>query len=648
MNCAAVAWPADPCSVIGYPQSLIGSRVFVNLRGSEAGWELRHPLALRNLVLYNLAPGGMALPGSEAMPPLTGPDSAWANSTLPLWLFKFPRWAAFQGDGSDTTATPTASSTRIVLDNVTLVIPELEWRALAAAVLQPLSYDHRSGTLVLAAARHYGWEGTNVTITYALPSDAPWTFLYRYPDIVLPYEELAGAVGPKDKQQGTPFGPSGTPGGGERKKERGPRQLECDSAAMRRSIDSATIAATHSSGATGVAATLKQACRSAVIGALTQVWDTGRERTRLEPSSREADAQAEVNGAGGGPDVGIDDVGYLRNLSAEIQEESLQVHALLGQGAGSVAYQGLWRGLPVAVKTLVVSDAAANRTEGPAPQRAVLEAAISMSMDHPNVVATYTYVLKPLVHEPQAAEPGQREQPGTENGRPPLAGPDSARASGLDAMESEDAYKLYIVQELCNGGSLRQALDNILLSYAEMKAQQGAPVFAVESSSALSSAPTSSAAALDRSGLVPLIAKVADFGLSLPLAQGATHASQRFVGTPAYAAPEVFADGRVSPRSDVWSFGLILLELYYGCTVGELRDLQPAAALEADASSLQHLYQALLQDVTAYRRCYGELVGACLSVDPHARPEFANITDRLQEEFNNCTEAGTTIVTRCA
>lgn len=34
-------------------------------------------------------------------------------------------------------------------------------------------------------------------------------------------------------------------------------------------------------------------------------------------------------------------------------------------------------------------------------------------------------------------------------------------------------------------------------------------------------------------------AKVADFGLSLPLAEGATHASQRYHGTPLYVAPEV-------------------------------------------------------------------------------------------------------------
>ncbi|GIL42068.1 hypothetical protein Vafri_114, partial [Volvox africanus] len=36
-----------------------------------------------------------------------------------------------------------------------------------------------------------------------------------------------------------------------------------------------------------------------------------------------------------------------------------------------------------------------------------------------------------------------------------------------------------------------------------------------------------------------LTAKVADFGLSTPLAEGATHASRHFVGTPAYLAPEV-------------------------------------------------------------------------------------------------------------
>ncbi|GLI70422.1 hypothetical protein VaNZ11_015197, partial [Volvox africanus] len=61
-----------------------------------------------------------------------------------------------------------------------------------AASSKVLSYNFLAGELVLAAARHYGWSGTNVTITYKLPADAPaGAKLLSYPELMLPYDELA-------------------------------------------------------------------------------------------------------------------------------------------------------------------------------------------------------------------------------------------------------------------------------------------------------------------------------------------------------------------------------------------------------------------------------------------------------------------------
>lgn len=37
------------------------------------------------------------------------------------------------------------------------------------------------------------------------------------------------------------------------------------------------------------------------------------------------------------------------------------------------------------------------------------------------------------------------------------------------------------------------------------------------------------------------------------------------VGTLQYMAPEVLADWRCSYASDVWSVGVLLYELYFGC-----------------------------------------------------------------------------------
>lgn len=55
---------------------------------------------------------------------------------------------------------------------------------------------------------------------------------------------------------------------------------------------------------------------------------------------------------------------------------------------------GQWKGLQVAVKTITFQD----RIYGGDKQqhRAVLEAAISSNLNHPNVVITYSYDIKPM------------------------------------------------------------------------------------------------------------------------------------------------------------------------------------------------------------------------------------------------------------
>lgn len=62
---------------------------------------------------------------------------------------------------------------------------------------QPGAYNYAARTLTLAAARHYGWYGTNITITCRLPPDAPAAAAASvaalpYAPLSLPYQELAG------------------------------------------------------------------------------------------------------------------------------------------------------------------------------------------------------------------------------------------------------------------------------------------------------------------------------------------------------------------------------------------------------------------------------------------------------------------------
>ncbi|KAF8036478.1 hypothetical protein BT93_C2257 [Corymbia citriodora subsp. variegata] len=59
-------------------------------------------------------------------------------------------------------------------------------------------------------------------------------------------------------------------------------------------------------------------------------------------------------------------------------------------------------------------------------------------------------------------------------------------------------------------------------------------------------------------------AKIADFGLAKCTSESISHVSTLVKGTIGYLAPEYFSSGKLTDKSDIFSFGVVLLELITG------------------------------------------------------------------------------------
>jgi serine/threonine protein kinase len=160
-------------------------------------------------------------------------------------------------------------------------------------------------------------------------------------------------------------------------------------------------------------------------------------------------AELRATRAAGGPWRPVEAVQAVAQHLDPAAADKLTLHGVIGKGGWGTVYRGSWKGLGVAVKTVVFSggqhEAAARALDSTGRSvrqmpydRAVSEAAICKSINHRNVVATYHWDVKRV--KPMQ-EPGQWLEV------------DSSNAG--ESLEVAD-YKLYLIQELCQA-SLFQA-----------------------------------------------------------------------------------------------------------------------------------------------------------------------------------------------
>ncbi|KAK8615622.1 hypothetical protein V6N13_017207 [Hibiscus sabdariffa] len=118
-------------------------------------------------------------------------------------------------------------------------------------------------------------------------------------------------------------------------------------------------------------------------------------------------------------------------------------------------------------------------------------------------------------------------------------------------------------------------------------------------------------------------AKVADFGLvRLAPVDGKQSIETRLAGTFGYLAPEYAVTGRVTTKVDVFSFGVILMELISGRKA--LDETQPEESLH-----LVTWFRRILTRKHLQALAQSELAGHCCAREPYQRPDMSHVVNVL-------------------
>ncbi|KAH0864251.1 hypothetical protein HID58_081462 [Brassica napus] len=134
--------------------------------------------------------------------------------------------------------------------------------------------------------------------------------------------------------------------------------------------------------------------------------------------------------------------------------------------------------------------------------------------------------------------------------------------------------------------------------------------------------------------------KLSDFGLAkLGPVGDRTHVSTRVMGTYGYCAPEYAMSGKLTVKSDIYCFGVVLLELVTGRKAIDLSQKQGEQNLVAwsrpylkDQKKFGHLVDPSLRGKYP-RRCLNyaiAIIAMCLNEEAHYRPFIGDIVVALE------------------
>lgn len=266
---------------------------------------------------------------------------------------------------------------------------------------------------------------------------------------------------------------------------------------------------------------------------------------------------------------------------------SLKIGRLIGSGSFANVYAGHLGSRPVAVKVM-------HHSHGPDSFReewtSHYEALMTVDISHENVVTTLDWC----------------------------------------RLEDSRGVEVWIVQELCERGSLSAALKSNIFS-----SENGAPKYKtilqtvrevargmryLHSEDEMHGDLSSNNVLLSQyDNTRGFIAKVTDFGLSRASKEEVT---TKTVGTVSHMPPELLLEGLMTRAGDVYSYGVILYELWTGTRAWD----KLSQAQVIFAVTCRNEFLKMPEDAPAE---YSALAMQCMAVDRNERPTFDEIVTRL-------------------
>ncbi|XP_020234637.1 probable serine/threonine-protein kinase PIX13 isoform X2 [Cajanus cajan] len=136
-------------------------------------------------------------------------------------------------------------------------------------------------------------------------------------------------------------------------------------------------------------------------------------------------------------------------------------------------------------------------------------------------------------------------------------------------------------------------------------------------------------------------AKLSDFGLAkFGPVNGRSHVTTRIMGTYGYAAPEYMATGHLYVKSDVYGFGVVLLEMLTGSAAldtnrptGMHNLVEYAMPSLYDKKKLKQIMDPKMDQQYELRAAFhvAQLILKCLESDPKKRPSMEEVLGTLEK-----------------